>query len=182
MNPASKSKGTALSRYVLNWKSRGITPKLKWSIKARASPYKSGSSRCSLCLKEKTAIAMCPPERLLNSRTEILHKCTHRREFELQSISRKCGKVHRDERHEGHAKGFLYKRKSSHIATIKLSLTLPLPACKKSLGNDVPGWDAVLLLHIRPPSLSRSIFEGRTLTAAIVCIFIIGCTLLSSHL
>ena len=98
MNPASKSKGTALSRYVLNWKSRGITPKLKWSIKARATPYKSGSSRCSLCLKEKTAIAMCPPERLLNSRTEILHKCTHRREFELQSICRKCGKVHRDRR------------------------------------------------------------------------------------
>ena len=98
MNPASKSKGTALSRYVLNWKSRGITPKLKWSIKARATPYKSGSSRCSLCLKEKIAIAMCPPERLLNSRTEILHKCTHRREFELQSICRKCGKVHRDRR------------------------------------------------------------------------------------
>ena len=73
-------------------------PKLKWSIKARATPYKSGSSRCSLCLKEKTAIAMCPPERLLNSRTEILHKCTHRREFELQSICRKCGKVHRDRR------------------------------------------------------------------------------------
>ena len=114
---------------------------------------------------------MCSLKDLLNSRTEILHKCTHRREFELQSISRKCGKVHRDERHEGHAKGFLYKRKSSHIATIKLSLTLPLPACKKSLGNDVPGWDAVLLLHIRPPSLGRSIFEGRTLTAAIVCIY-----------
>ena len=50
-------------------------------------------------------------------------------------------------------------------------LTLPIPACKKSLGNDVPGWDAVLLLHIRPPSLGRSIFEGRTLTAAIVCIY-----------
>ena len=50
-------------------------------------------------------------------------------------------------------------------------LTLPMLACKKSLGNDVPGWDAVLLLHIRPPSLGRSIFEGRTLTAAIVCIY-----------
>ena len=60
--------------------------KLKWSIKSQAPTYTSGSRKCQLCLKEKTAIAMADPKKLLNNRTELLHKCLHLTNFELRKV------------------------------------------------------------------------------------------------
>ena len=81
-------KATALSNY-LWWlrdhgKVEGKDYILEWSIKSRAQKYKSGSKRCMLCLKEKTAIALCDPNELLNNRTELLNKCTHITDLQLQ--------------------------------------------------------------------------------------------------
>ena len=48
--------------------------------------YRNGSRSCQLCIHEKTAIALCPPRTLLNSRTELLNKCIHRSQFELAKV------------------------------------------------------------------------------------------------
>ena len=79
---------TALSNYIWKLKDAGKQFKLKWSIHSRAPTYKSGSKKCQLCLKEKTAIALAEPEELLNSRTELLNKCIHLINFELRKHSK----------------------------------------------------------------------------------------------
>ena len=56
---------TALSRYIWKLKRAGRKYTIKWSIKSRATPYKSGSKRCQICLKEKTAICLADPKKLL---------------------------------------------------------------------------------------------------------------------
>ena len=84
-NPQSKL-ATALSNYVWKLKNSGKKFKLKWSIKNQAPTFKSGSRKCQLCLKEKTAIALAAPEDLLNNRTELLHKCIHLTSFELSKV------------------------------------------------------------------------------------------------
>ena len=75
---------TALSKYIWKLKRLNKSFKITWSIYARAMPYKGGGKPCRLCLKEKVAIAECPPKRLINSRSEILTKCIHRHNFELR--------------------------------------------------------------------------------------------------
>ena len=75
---------TALSWYIWKLKKAGKPYTIKWSIHSRASTYKSGSNKCMLCIKEKTAIALCPPDQLLNYKSELLHKCIHRSKFELR--------------------------------------------------------------------------------------------------
>ena len=61
---------------------------IKWSIKCKAYPYSSGMKRCDLCLQEKTTIAMANPKTTLNSRTEILAKCRHKRKYTLKYCKR----------------------------------------------------------------------------------------------
>ena len=76
---------TALSRHIWKLKKAGKNFDIKWRIKARAPTYKSGSHKCMLCLKEKSAISLCPPKQLINKRTELLSKCIHRFNFELRN-------------------------------------------------------------------------------------------------
>ena len=57
-------------------------------IKSRAAIFKNGSKRCSLCLKEKVAIATHSPRTLLNSKSEILHKCIHASKYELRNATK----------------------------------------------------------------------------------------------
>ena len=64
-----------LSNYIWKLKSMNKEYSLKFGIKSRASVYKSGSSYCQLCLREKLAIATEKPSRLLNNRREIMTKC-----------------------------------------------------------------------------------------------------------
>ena len=74
---------TALSKYIWKLKKSNRHFNIKWSIWARAPPFRGGKS-CRLCLLEKLAIAECPPRKLLNNRSEILSKCIHRHKFELR--------------------------------------------------------------------------------------------------
>ena len=79
---------TELSKYIWYLKSQNKEYSLKFKIKSRASAYKSGSHLCQLCLREKTAIALEKPSRLLNSRREIMSKCIHKGKFELRHCKR----------------------------------------------------------------------------------------------
>ena len=82
-NEGSKH-ATALSNFIHKLKKEGVSYVIKWSIKARASHYKSGSRKCMLCIKEKVAIALEDPKLLLNNRSELLNKCIHHINVELR--------------------------------------------------------------------------------------------------
>ena len=77
---------TALSKYIWKLKNQGRSYKLNWRIHSRAPPFTSGARVCLLCLREKTAIAMCKPKHLLNQRIELLSKCIHVHNFELRNL------------------------------------------------------------------------------------------------
>ena len=85
-NEGSKH-ATALSNFIHKLKKEGVSYVIKWSIKARASHYKSGSRKCMLCIKEKVAIALEDPKLLLNNRSELLNKCIHHINVELRKHS-----------------------------------------------------------------------------------------------
>ena len=76
---------TALSNYIWKLKKEKKDFELRWSIKCRAPIYQSGSKRCLLCLKEKVCIALHDPKKLLNAKSEILHKCIHQTPYELDT-------------------------------------------------------------------------------------------------
>ena len=82
----NSAKATALSRYIHKLRREGKSFVIKWSIKARGKPYQGGGKRCSLCLKEKTCIAMHDPKLLINKHSELLTKCTCKFEFELRNV------------------------------------------------------------------------------------------------
>ena len=72
-----------LSKFIWSLKDRGIAYSIKWRIAALARPYQCGTRRCDLCLTEKTLIARSRHSGLLNSRTEIVSKCRHRKKYTL---------------------------------------------------------------------------------------------------
>ena len=77
-------KGTKLSKYAWNQKEFGENIKfedIKWSLKAKAVPYRARARYCDTCLSEKTHIALADPNEVLNSRKEIVGKCPHKSEF-----------------------------------------------------------------------------------------------------
>ena len=75
---------TALSNYVHKLKEEGKEFTIKWSIKSRAPKFTSSARKCRLCIREKCAIALHDPSKLLNSRNELLNKCIHLVNFELR--------------------------------------------------------------------------------------------------
>ena len=80
-------KGTKLSKFVHSVKDSGENVNfkdIKWTIKSKAVPYRAGSRFCDTCLSEKTHIALAEPEKILNSRKEIVSKCPHKRNFKLK--------------------------------------------------------------------------------------------------
>ena len=78
---------TTLSTHAWQLKDEGKDYDIKWSIVARAAPYRPGSGFCNLCNAEKTEIAShINDRRSLNKRTELLAKCRHRRKWLLSSL------------------------------------------------------------------------------------------------
>ena len=77
---------TELSKYWWELKNLNLNPKVTWSIEARAFTYRGGATHCDLCLTEKTVIALANPNSTLNSRTEMMGKCLHRRKFTLITV------------------------------------------------------------------------------------------------
>ena len=68
----ARQKDTELSKYIWQLKEEGLEGNIKWDIARRAAPYKCGTRKCDLCIKEKLEIALANPENLLNKRSEIV--------------------------------------------------------------------------------------------------------------
>ena len=76
---------TKLSEKVWQLKDRGSKYTIKWSIIRRGRTYVNGQKHCDLCTSEKLEILLRSKNpHLLNSRSEILAKCRHKRKFGLE--------------------------------------------------------------------------------------------------
>ena len=74
---------TELSKKYWEIKRGGNEPYIAWKIVKQVDTYKGGQPICNLCLAEKYFIIRDRGRNLLNSRTEILSKCRHRKKFLL---------------------------------------------------------------------------------------------------
>ena len=74
---------TELSKKYWEIKRGGHEPYIVWKIVKQVDTYKGGQPICNLCLAEKYYIIRDRGRNLLNSRTEILSKCRHRKKFLL---------------------------------------------------------------------------------------------------
>ena len=69
---------TALSQYYWEIKKYDPNPTVLWSVVSRASPPKSLSEKCQLCLLEILNIILNDKnDRVLNRRTQLISKCRH---------------------------------------------------------------------------------------------------------
>ena len=66
-----------------------MKPEIRWFIERRAFEYKIGHRYCDLDVSEKTCIALGDPDTMLNKRTEIYQKCTHKNQCKLENFLRK---------------------------------------------------------------------------------------------
>ncbi len=74
---------TELSKYIWTLKDSKVQYSMKWKIIKRCNPYSNISKRCNLCTYEKFVI-ICHPELCsLNSRSELVTPCKHRKKFLL---------------------------------------------------------------------------------------------------
>ena len=78
-----KSNHTELSKYIWKLKDNSVPFNLIWSIKKHARPYNPRSKRCNLCLWEKYYIITSDKRTTLNSRSEIISTCRHKRKYLL---------------------------------------------------------------------------------------------------
>ncbi|XP_063692277.1 uncharacterized protein LOC134824333 [Bolinopsis microptera] len=75
---------TKLSEKIWSFKDRGLEFRIEWKIIRRGHGYRAGQNSCDLCTSEKLEILLRSSDpHLLNSRTEILTKCRHKRKFLL---------------------------------------------------------------------------------------------------
>ena len=76
---------TALSKYIWNLKDINANFSLKWKIIKRCKTYSARTKRCNLCLHEKLIIIRHPEMATLNSRSELLSSCRHRKKHLLST-------------------------------------------------------------------------------------------------
>ena len=73
---------TELSKYIWTLKDKNTPHTITWRIIRRAQPYSPLTNRCNLCLWEKFYIITAKSNNL-NSRTELISTCRHKRKFLL---------------------------------------------------------------------------------------------------
>ena len=78
-----KKNSTELSKYIWALKDRQVPYNITWKIIRHATPYTPKTKRCNLCLWEKYHIITADKSMSLNSRTELISTCRHRRKFTL---------------------------------------------------------------------------------------------------
>ena len=81
---SSLKNATELSKHIWHLKEKKEEYDLSWGIIDKANPYKGSSDKCKLCLLEKYHILM--RNDLLNSRSELMSKCRHRRKHLIGSV------------------------------------------------------------------------------------------------
>ena len=78
-NNRDKSNQTELSKHIWKLKDDGTPYNITWTIKRLAQPYSPGSKKCSLCLWEKYFIITADRKNTLNSRSELVSTCRHKK-------------------------------------------------------------------------------------------------------
>ncbi|KAJ8032673.1 hypothetical protein HOLleu_26263 [Holothuria leucospilota] len=78
-----KKHHTELSKYIWHLKDEEIPHKITWRILRHAQPYTPRTKRCNLCLWEKYYIITSNKSTLLNSRSELISTCRHKKKFLL---------------------------------------------------------------------------------------------------
>ena len=83
-NNYEKCNETKLSSFVWDKKKSGQDPKISWEILQCAPSYHPSSKKCILCNKEKLTILQS--DYLINSKSEIVNMCRHRRKWLLSQV------------------------------------------------------------------------------------------------
>ena len=81
-----KESSTELSKYIWKLKDKHTPYQITWRILQQAQPYSPTTKRCNLCLWEKYHIIRANKENTLNSRSELISTCRHRRKFLLSEL------------------------------------------------------------------------------------------------
>ena len=82
-NNKEKENSTELSKYIWKLKAEQTPYDISWKIIKQAKPYSPTTKRCNLCLWEKYHITTANKEKTLNSRSELISTCRHKRKFLL---------------------------------------------------------------------------------------------------
>ena len=78
-----KKHSTELSKYIWKLKDEGAPYTITWRVIRHAQPYFPRTKRCKLCLWEKYFIITANKDNILNSRTELISTCRHKKKFLL---------------------------------------------------------------------------------------------------
>ena len=82
-NHQSKRNQTELSKHIWNLKDQGRPYNITWRIRKHAQPYSPRTKKCNLCLWEKLLIITADKATTLNSRTELISTCRHKKKYFL---------------------------------------------------------------------------------------------------
>ena len=81
-----KESSTELSKYIWKLKDKQTPYQISWRILQQAQPYSPPTKHCNLCLWEKYHIIRANKENTLNTRSELISTCRHRRKFLLSEL------------------------------------------------------------------------------------------------
>ena len=91
-NPKYK-KESKLAEYIWTLKEKDIIFDLKWELVRRSITYKPGMLYCLLCALEKLYILNGDKQKMINSRSELMSKCIHKKAFLLENMNLKKAKT-----------------------------------------------------------------------------------------
>ena len=88
-NSAKDKHNTELSKHIWKLKDNNTPYQITWKILQQAQPYYPKTKRCNLCLSEKYHIITADKSTTLNSRSELISSCRHRRKFLLSQYKKR---------------------------------------------------------------------------------------------
>ena len=74
-----------MSKYVRGLAGSNTEYDIQWKIKDRTRPCTNSSKRCNLCITEAYHIMFADKATALNSRSELVSKCRHQKNFALST-------------------------------------------------------------------------------------------------
>ena len=84
-NPNYKNE-SKLSEYIWSLKDKNIDYEIKWELIRKSRSYEPGMWYCPLCNLEKYYILMGNKDKMVNSRSELMSKCLHKRKFLMDKV------------------------------------------------------------------------------------------------
>ena len=87
-NDKENRNSTDLSNHIWNLKDNNTPYKITWKIITHAKPYSPNTKRCNLCLSEKYYIITANRTTSLNTRSELISTCRHRKKYLLSESNK----------------------------------------------------------------------------------------------